>query len=132
MTRIVCVGITVLDRIWYLNDLPKEVGNMSQKDYTEVGGGPAATAGGGGKLGHPWILLAGWVTTIPAEGCLRSWNPGVNTRYTRIVKDARSSQSAVLVDGSGERIIANYPSPDLLLLRQTGCRVSTSRNGTLF
>ena len=37
----------------------------------------------------------------------------MNTRYTRIVKDARSSQSAVLVDGSGERIIANYPSPDL-------------------
>ena len=24
MTRIVCVGITVLDRIWYLDDLPKE------------------------------------------------------------------------------------------------------------
>ncbi|MWU82375.1 pfkB carbohydrate kinase, partial [Escherichia coli] len=23
MTRIVCVGITVLDRIWYLDDLPK-------------------------------------------------------------------------------------------------------------
>jgi hypothetical protein len=31
MTRIVCVGITVLDRIWYLDDLPRKVGNMSQK-----------------------------------------------------------------------------------------------------
>jgi len=29
------------------------------------------------------------------------------------VKGARSSQSAVLVDAAGERIIANYPSPDL-------------------
>jgi sulfofructose kinase len=37
----------------------------------------------------------------------------VKTRYTRVFKDARSSQSAVLVDGSGERVIANYPSPDL-------------------
>lgn len=37
----------------------------------------------------------------------------MNTRYTRVVKGARSSQSAVLVDGSGERVIANYSSPDL-------------------
>ncbi len=44
MTRIVCVGITVLDRIWYLDDLPKEGGKYVAKDYTEVGGGPAATA----------------------------------------------------------------------------------------
>ena len=42
MTRIVCVGITVLDRIWYLDDLPKEGGKYVAKDYTEVGGGPAA------------------------------------------------------------------------------------------
>ena len=44
MTRIVCVGITVLDRIWYLDDLPREGGKYVAKDYTEVGGGPAATA----------------------------------------------------------------------------------------
>ncbi len=37
----------------------------------------------------------------------------MNTRYTRVVKGARSSQSAVLVDAGGERVIANYPSPDL-------------------
>lgn len=37
----------------------------------------------------------------------------MKTRYTRVFKDARSSQSAVLVDGCGERVIANYPSPDL-------------------
>ncbi len=38
---------------------------------------------------------------------------GVNTRYTKIFNAARSSQSAILVDAEGERIIANYPSPDL-------------------
>jgi sulfofructose kinase len=37
----------------------------------------------------------------------------VKTRYTRVFKGARSSQSAVLVDAGGERVIANYPSPDL-------------------
>ncbi|NIB53873.1 hypothetical protein HBA26_19650, partial [Enterobacter sp. 725m/11] len=36
MTRIVCVGITVLDRIWYLDDLPKEGGKYVAKDYTEA------------------------------------------------------------------------------------------------
>lgn len=47
MTRIVCVGITVLDRIWYLDDLPKEGGKYVAKDYTEVGGGS-----GGGETGR--------------------------------------------------------------------------------
>lgn len=76
MTRIVCVGITVLDRIWYLDDLPKEGGKYVAKDYTEVGGGPAATAAvAAAKLGAEVDLLAGWGTTIPADDCLRSWNP---------------------------------------------------------
>ena len=45
MTRIVCVGITVLDRIWYLDDLPREGGKYVAKDYTEVGGGGSETGG---------------------------------------------------------------------------------------
>ena len=79
MTRIVCVGITVLDRIWYLDDLPKEGGKYVAKDYTEVGGGPAARRPRRRWQRQSWvlkwILLAGWGTTIPADGCLRSWNP---------------------------------------------------------
>jgi len=56
MTRIVCVGITVLDRIWYLDDLPKEGGKYVAQNYTEVGGG---NGGGGcsearGKRGLYW------------------------------------------------------------------------------
>ncbi|WP_052739252.1 PfkB family carbohydrate kinase, partial [Salmonella enterica] len=39
---------------------------------------------------------------------------GVNTRYTRRYTQAMSSQSAIMVDAKGERIIVNYPSPDLL------------------
>ena len=76
MTRIVCVGITVLDRIWYLDDLPREGGKYVAKDYTEVGGGPAATAAvAAAKLGLRWTLLAAWVTTRPEDACSRSWNP---------------------------------------------------------
>ncbi len=115
MTRIACVGIAVLDRIWYLNDLPKEGGKYVAGDYKEVGGGPAATAAvAAAKLGAEvdFIGRVGDDDTgnrLMAE--LQAY--GVNTRYTRIVKGARSSQSAVLVDAAGERIIANYPSPDL-------------------
>ncbi len=115
MTRIVCVGITVLDRIWYLDDLPKEGGKYIAKDYTEVGGGPAATAAvAAAKLGAEVDFIGRVGDDDTGRRLLAELESlGVNTRYTRVVKGARSSQSAVLVDASGERIIANYPSADL-------------------
>lgn len=115
MARIACVGITVLDRIWYLADLPKEGGKYVANNYTEVGGGPAATAAvAAAKLG-PDVDFIGRVGDDDTGSRLLAEleSLGVNTRFTRIFKGARSSQSAVLVDASGERIIANYPSPDL-------------------
>ncbi len=42
MVRIACVGITVMDRIYYVEGLPTEGGKYVAKRYTEVGGGPAA------------------------------------------------------------------------------------------
>lgn len=115
MTRIACVGITVLDRIWYLNDLPKEGGKYVAGDYKEVGGGPAATAAvAAAKLGAEVDFIGRVGDDDTGNRLLTELQAyGVNTRFTRIVKGARSSQSAVLVDASGERIIANYPSPDL-------------------
>ncbi|WP_037387164.1 PfkB family carbohydrate kinase, partial [Serratia sp. DD3] len=38
---------------------------------------------------------------------------GVNVSHVRRYPQARSSQSAILVDAQGERIIINHPSPDL-------------------
>ncbi len=115
MTRIVFVGITVLDRIWYLDDLPKEGGKYVAKDYTEVGGGPAATAAvAAAKLGAEVDFIGRVGDDDTGRRLLAELESlGVNTRYTRVVKGARSSQSAVLVDASGERVIANYPSADL-------------------
>jgi sulfofructose kinase len=51
MIRIACVGITVMDRIYYVEGLPTEGGKYVAKRYTEVGGGPAATAAVAAKLG---------------------------------------------------------------------------------
>jgi len=115
MTRIACVGITVLDRIWYLSDLPKEGGKYVAGDYREVGGGPAATAAvAAAKLGAEVDFIGRVGDDDTGHRLLAELQAyGVNTRFTRVVTGARSSQSAVLVDASGERIIANYPSPDL-------------------
>lgn len=115
MTRIACVGITVLDRIWYLTDLPKEGGKYVAGDYKEVGGGPAATAAvAAARLGAQVDFIGRVGDDDTGNRLLAELEEyGVNTRYMRIIKGARSSQSAVLVDGAGERIIANYPSPDL-------------------
>lgn len=44
MTRIACVGITVQDRIYSLNNLPDGGGKYQSNQYLETGGGPAATA----------------------------------------------------------------------------------------
>ncbi len=54
------------------------------KRYTEVGGGPAATAAvAAAKLGAQ-VDFIGRVGDDDTETvCWQSWNPGVNTRYTR-------------------------------------------------
>jgi len=115
MIRIACVGITVMDRIYYLENLPTEGGKYVAQRYTEVGGGPAATAAvAAAKLGAE-VDFIGRVgdddTGISLLAELASL--GVNTRYTRHYAGAKSSQSAIMVDAKGERLIVNYPSPDL-------------------
>lgn len=115
MTRIACVGIAVQDRIYYMNALPEGGGKYQSSQYQETGGGPAATAAVAiARLG----VEVDFIGRVGDDSCgdtllaeLQSY--GVNTQYCRQVPQARSSQSAILVDSHGERIIVNYPSPDL-------------------
>ncbi|MBC3381957.1 sugar kinase [Serratia fonticola] len=115
MTRIACVGIAVQDRLYYVEKLPEGGGKYVATDYREIGGGPAATAAvAAARLGAE-VDFIGRVGddatghTLLAE--LGSY--GVNVRHARRCPQARSSQSAVLVDAQGERMIINHPSPDL-------------------
>ncbi|AKW09044.1 sugar kinase [Salmonella enterica subsp. enterica serovar Rubislaw] len=116
MVRIACVGITVMDRIYYVEGLPTEGGKYVAKRYTEVGGGPAATAAvAAAKLGAQVDFIGRVGDDDTGNSLLAELESlGVNTRYTRRYTQARSSQSAIMVDAKGERIIVNYPSPDLL------------------
>ena len=116
MIRIACVGITVMDRIYYVEGLPTEGGKYVAKRYTEVGGGPAATAAvAAAKLGAQVDFIGRVGDDDTGNSLLAELESlGVNTRYTRRYAGANSSQSAIMVDAKGERIIVNYPSPDLL------------------
>lgn len=116
MIRVACVGITVMDRIYYVEDLPTEGGKYVAKRYTEVGGGPAATAAvAAAKLGAQVDFIGRVGDDDTGKSLLAELESlGVNTRYTRRYVGAKSSQSAIMVDAHGERIIVNYPSPDLL------------------
>lgn len=132
MIRVACVGITVMDRIYYVEGLPTESGKYVAKNYTEVGGGPAATAAvAAARLGAQ-VDFIGRVgdddtgNSLLAE--LESW--GVNTRYTKRYNEAKSSQSAIMVDTKGERIIINYPSRTCCLT-QSGWRKLISLSGML-
>ena len=49
MIRVACVGITVMDRIYYVEGLPTESGKYVARNYTEVGGGFI----GLGQMGSP-------------------------------------------------------------------------------
>lgn len=86
------------------------------KRYTEVGGGPAATAAvAAAKLGAQVDFIGRVGDDDTGNSLLAELeSTGVNTRYTRRYTQAMSSQSAIMVDAKGERIIVNYPSPDLL------------------
>lgn len=112
---IACVGITVLDRIQRVDNLPTTGGKYVAKDYYEVGGGPAATAAVAvSRLGHRVDFIGrvgqdGVADTMLTE--LASY--GVNVDKAVHIKGASSAFSAVLVDDEGERMIINYQDKSL-------------------
>lgn len=117
MIKIACIGIAVQDRLYYVEKLPHDGGKYVAQDYKEIGGGPAATAAVAvAKLGAQ-VDFIGRLGNDAAGKTMRDEleAAGVNTSLTKMFSNARSSQSAVLVDKAGERIIINHPSPDLLV-----------------
>jgi len=113
--RIACVGIAVQDRLYYLNQLPECGGKYVAQHYREIGGGPAATAAvAAARLGAHVDFIGRVGDDATGKALLDELeNWGVNTAFSRSCKNANSSQSAILVDEQGERIIVNYPSPEL-------------------
>ncbi|MDH2925757.1 sugar kinase [Lonepinella koalarum] len=114
--KIACVGIAVQDRIYYIEKMFSQSGKYVSHHYKEVGGGPAATAAVTiAKLGGKVDFIGRVGDDFTGKSLLSELETyGVNTKTTKIYKNAKSSQSAIFVDNMGERLICNYPSPDLL------------------
>ncbi|OBW95489.1 sugar kinase [Gallibacterium salpingitidis] len=116
MSKIACIGIAVQDRIYYVDHLPSASGKFVAHSYQEVGGGPAATAAVAiAKLGNEVDFIGRLGDDTIGKSIISELNNyNVNTDLVKIYPQAQSSQSAILVDHTGERLILNYPSPDLL------------------
>lgn len=116
MLKIACIGIAVQDRLYYVETLPDGGGKYVAHDYKEIGGGPAATAAvAAARLGASVDFIGRLGDDAAGKTLLADLEQeGVNVSLTRVYSQARSSQSAILVDRQGERIIINHPSPELL------------------
>ncbi|WP_127956663.1 sugar kinase [Serratia microhaemolytica] len=115
MMRIACVGITVQDRLYYVEKLPTAGGKYVAGDYREIGGGPAATAAvAAARLGAQVDFIGRVGDDATGQTLLNELQSyAVNVEHCRRYPQARSSQSAIIVDSQGERMIINHPSPDL-------------------
>ncbi|NNG05243.1 MAG: hypothetical protein HKM95_14260 [Inquilinus sp.] len=112
---VVCAGIAVLDQIFATAALPARAGKHFADGFTEVGGGPAATAavavarlGGRARF---WGRVGG-----DATGCRildELAELGVDIAAARRIPDGRSSVSAVMVDAKGERMIIAFADKTL-------------------
>lgn len=112
---IACLGITVLDRIQRVKELPTTGGKYVATDYFEVGGGPAATAAVAvSRLGHKVDFIGRVGSDSVADTMLKElagFGVGVDKAIT--IEGASSAFSAILVDDEGERMIINYQDKSL-------------------
>jgi sulfofructose kinase len=125
-TRIICLGNTTLDKIWPVSQLPTTGGKYRASDYLEVGGGMAANAAvAAARLGAATSYW-GRAGDDPAGHTMKNEMAsfGVDVSNFRLFPDARSSTSAILVTGDGERAIINFrgsgvpDDPDWLPIEQ--------------
>jgi sulfofructose kinase len=114
MKRVIAVGIAVMDKIFGVADIPIEATKVFASSFSEIGGGPAATAsvaiarlGGAAEL---WARVGEDAVGRRIVEELRDW--GV-VPHIRSVPGANSNVSGVLVDSRGERLIVSYTDPQL-------------------
>ena len=113
MAHVICIGIAVQDAVYGLPVMPATAEKHRAQSLEIVGGGIAANAAVAvARLGGRASLVTrlGEDTTgrdIVAE----LEGEGVDCAWARRFAGRRSSQSAVLVDQAGERMVINYSDP---------------------
>lgn len=108
--RIICLGQTVLDKVWPVKDLPATGGKFRASDYIELGGGMAANAAVAvARLGADAAFWGRAGDDQPGHTMKKEMAAsGVDVSQFRLFENARSSTSAVIVSHDGERMIVNY------------------------
>lgn len=113
--RVLCVGVAVLDNIFAIEAFPPEPTKVFARDFSQVGGGPAANAavtvcrlGGSASL---WARVG--ADQIGTRIIDEIEEYGVDVSYMRRIPGRRSGVSAVLVDQKGERLITAFADREL-------------------
>jgi len=104
---IICVGHAALDFVYRIEAFPPVPTKVRSLEHIESGGGMAANAAAtiarlGGRV-ELWSRTGADSAGKRIHALLES--EGVDIRYVRTYEGARSSTSAVIVDGKGERLI---------------------------
>lgn len=118
--HLITVGHAALDRIYRIDTFPPEPTKVRALEAIEVGGGMAANAAvAAARLGaevEVWSRTGDDNAGVTIRAGLKAER--VDTRYVHAFDDARSSTSAIIVDGRGERLIVG--------MRDTAIPSSTS------
>jgi sulfofructose kinase len=104
---IIVIGHAVLDRVYRIDAFPPEPTKVRALEMIESGGGSAANAAAAiARLGGEAELWAR-IGDDEAGAKVRAFldADGVDTRHVRTLHGGRTSTSAVIVDGQGERLI---------------------------
>jgi sulfofructose kinase len=106
-TRVIAIGHAALDRIYRIAAFPAEPTKVRALEHVETGGGMAANAavtiarlGGSVEL---WSRVGDDAAGFTIRSGLKAEH--VDVRWLQSFEDARSSTSAIIVDGRGERLI---------------------------
>ena len=105
--QIICVGHAALDRIYRIESFPPSPTKVRALEHIESGGGMAANAAAtiatlGGNV-ELWRRVGGDEAGKRIRNGLRQ--AGVDVRYVETFDEGRSSTSAIIVDGQGERLV---------------------------
>lgn len=107
---VVCLGHAAFDRVHTVEAIPATPTKLRASAYREVGGGMAANAACAiARLGGR-VAFFGRAGDDPAGASMaREFaDAGVDTQGFRRYAGCRSSQSSVIVDARGERLIVSY------------------------
>ena len=113
MKPIICVGHAALDFVYRIEAFPPVPTKVRSLEHIESGGGMAANVAATiarlGGLVELWSRTGADSAGERIHAFLQQ--EGVDIRHVRTYEGARSSTSAVIVDGKGERLIIGERDP---------------------